>query len=161
MRTLAQTLGLWETELLTDEQVRAWARRTIEREAAPDFSLFALMDHGPEACRKRERELDFDWRAQAPTYRECFALHAMRTPLETDEQQLAFARTIMRCVFADYPLDMSDPLVRLAYQLDHCLNDYDGREHALFYLKHDLPPLLAGCPALAAPWWDEDLAPLK
>ena len=148
MRTIEQILTLWSASLMTSDQVKEWAQMQIEKMDAPPMELFDLLNDGPEKCLKQSAE-DFSPRPRRLSFNEEFCIRACNFSLNSDEETLAFALwTSRRCMGED----LENPLVSLSYLVDHLLEDCGDEAVALAQIRKALPPLLAQCASVAAPF---------
>lgn len=145
MRNIKDTLDLWVSGLLTDQDVTEWAGREIARLDAPPAELIDLAIAGPAACLKRAQG-DFPPRATKLRYVDEFAVRAVTLDLSAADAVRTFADWASRSCMGE---DLSDPLVVLGYQLDHLLCECKDEDAAERLLRAELPDLLPRCLRMA------------
>jgi hypothetical protein len=147
MRTLGQTLTLWDAGLLTDRDVVDWAEREIRRQARPDFALIQLAFDGPRACVASScgeppflvRPMPFD---------DQFAWRAVALDLQDTPALTAFAHWLRQAWIGAE--DVAPAFFDLAAQVDHWIDDCGQLPAALALLRTELPALLPRCQELAS-----------
>ena len=131
---------------MTDGEVTDWAWNQVALEATPSQDLFELATDGPRACLKRA-EADFPPRPVELTFEQEFSLRAVRTPLQSRESVLELAKWAAKRAMGE---DLSNPIVQLAYQWDHLINDCEDSEAVVTLARTSLPQALLRCQAVSA-----------
>ena len=133
-----QILAVWRERLLSDEDVRAWSWRMIERTPADDLPdwLLDLAAQGPWKCLSRPSSEFID--VPFLEFVVGFSLRVQTTdfanPAEVDEFVLWTARACMG-------QDAKQPEVGFGYQLDHLWHDCDRQDWARELVRDELPNL--------------------
>jgi len=131
---------------MTDDEVTAWAWNQVALQTSPSQELLELATDGPRACLKRA-EADFPPRPVELTFEQEFSLRAVRTPLQSRESVLELAKWAAKRAMGE---DLSNPIVQLAYQWDHLINDCEDSEAAVTLARTSLPQALPRCQAVSA-----------
>jgi hypothetical protein len=138
-------LDAWDDGLITDEAVRSWAGTEllaiVDSRQVPVW-LLDLVQYGPHALT----DVGLEWR-RASGFGLRFALRATRLDLQERSEVEAFVRWLGRAAMGQ---ELSDPEVRLGYQVEHCLDDLGRIDLAVECVRNELPALVERCRATIA-----------
>ena len=138
-------LDAWDDGLITDDAVRSWAGTEllaiVDSKQVPVW-LLDLVQYGPPALT----EVGLEWR-RASGFGLRFALRATRLDLRDRSEVEAFVRWLRRAAMGQ---ELSDPEVRLGYQVDHYLDDLGSMDLAVECVRNELPALVEQCRATLA-----------
>jgi hypothetical protein len=148
VRSIENTLSLWEIGALSSEGVVAWADREIARLQNPPYELIELAMYGPKACLARA-QADFSPRPAKLTFEQKFALRALATNLQEDESITKLMGWAVRDCMGE---DLSSEIVMLCYKVDHLRNDCEDEAAAKQLMRSEVSKLLPKCHELAAPF---------
>ncbi len=148
MRTIEQTLALWASSVITSDEVVRWASKEVARLDNPPMELFDLVSDGPERCLKRSISA-FSPRPTQLSYVEEFSVRACLLSMDSDESVLKFADWVSRQSMGG---DLSDPMVKFGYQLDHLLDDCQNKSAARALVREALPLFMPQCNLVAEPF---------
>lgn len=146
MRTIEDTLALWKSGLLSDEEVVSWAGKAMMALPAHPPELMDLVTDGPRKCMQRA-QIDFPVRPTEMSYQQQFSVRAVSLDLTADDAVAFFADWASRHSMGGDP---SDPFVRLGYELEHLLVDCQDVKAAIAHARQALPVLILRCRVLAA-----------
>lgn len=132
---------MYALELVTYEQVVAWADEQILACEQPDPLLFDLSLEGPGRCL-RMPEGEFPAKPRRLTYAQAFAAKAVSLRLEDDVAALDFAQWAAARCMGD---DLDNAFVQFGYLLDDLLDDPLRAPGAIDFLRERLPDMLSEC----------------
>jgi len=138
---ISVVLAMYALELVTHEQVVAWADEQIRACAQPDPLLFDLSLEGPGRCL-RMPESEFPAQPGPLTFSQAFSAKAVSLQLDDDVAVLAFAHWAANHCMGDY---LRDPYVRFGHLLDDLLDDPLRAPGAVDFLRERLPDMLPEC----------------
>ena len=148
MRPIERVIALWRIEILSEEEVVAWADREVLRSECAPQELMDLSLYGPAKCTKMP-EFEFPVGSVALPYATEFALRASALPLSSAERLVGFCQWCARAAMGE---DLQCPEVSFGYKVDHLLYDCGLEDEAMQYARSELPKLLPSFSAVLAPY---------
>jgi len=153
MRPIDRVIALWKIEILSGEEVVAWADREILGSECAPQELIDLSLYGPAKCT-RNPEFEFPAGSVALPYATEFALRASALSLSSAESVMGFCRWCARAAMGE---ELQCPEVSFGYKVDHLLYDCGLEDEAAQYVHSELPKLLPFFSAVVAPYLAVDV----